>query len=622
MEKVKAKIEYIGADVANVELPAYSGERYAALVPDTLDLQERAALAVNGLTGTTDPEVDYEIYWLITFAADPPFMSHDQNDHVQIKFHEALPLMRIISGSNLNKHVEQRWMEVLLQMQGPDGLLYYPVAGRPWVGQGTFVEQFGSLPEGGHYTEPFANGRLLGAIAIYYKLTGEERWRNLGTGIVDGLARQAVDRGDYAYFTKGMYGVCEVSDPSSPVPDPWTNMPFGWTTMGLAQFYRATGYEPALTLSRKLATFMGLHSGLFDADGCFLDVDRHCHAHLHPLLGILEYAVQTGDREMIELVRKGYEHARANMWPVMGYVPETINPQVFQTSEICGVADMIALALKLTRAGLGDYWDDVDRWTRNHFAEGQLTSTDWIEEMIANMPISPRQMHQGPLVGYWKAKMPDPPIDGQSTADNVAERCVGCFSGWPSPNNWHGRFEHPVLKELSIQQCCTGNGTRAIYYIWENIITREGEKLKVNLLLNRASPWADVDSHIPYAGQVDVKIKVACDLAVRIPEWVAPDQTRCRIGSADRPLSWDGRYALVGVVKAGDVVSLSFPIRERTEAVNIYGKDYMLTIKGSEIVHIEPPGQYGPLYRRDHYRQDTTRWKRVERFVSDSSIDW
>ncbi len=33
----------------------YAGDRYQAVVPDTLDLAERAALALNGLGGTSDP---------------------------------------------------------------------------------------------------------------------------------------------------------------------------------------------------------------------------------------------------------------------------------------------------------------------------------------------------------------------------------------------------------------------------------------------------------------------------------------------------------------------------------------------------------------------------------------
>src|SRR5712691_1549022 len=104
-------------------------------------------------------------------------MYHDWNDHVQVKYQEALPLMRLVSGSHLNEEVDQRWMEVVVQIQGPDGLLYHPLAGRPWARRGIWTEGFGPLPKGDQYTEPFDNGRMLGAIALYYKLTGNDLWK-------------------------------------------------------------------------------------------------------------------------------------------------------------------------------------------------------------------------------------------------------------------------------------------------------------------------------------------------------------------------------------------------------------------------------------------------------------
>src|SRR5262245_53805217 len=64
----RVPIEYINPEVPAVEVPPYLGRREEAFVPDTLDLQERAALAVNGLTGPTDPAADYELYWLVSFG--------------------------------------------------------------------------------------------------------------------------------------------------------------------------------------------------------------------------------------------------------------------------------------------------------------------------------------------------------------------------------------------------------------------------------------------------------------------------------------------------------------------------------------------------------------------------
>ncbi len=100
-------IGYIRQQIPAFSVPAYRGERYLALAPDTLDLQERAALAVNVLTRATDPLADYEIYFDVFFKARPPRMEHNFSDSCQSKFMEALPLMRIISGSDLNTEVDR-----------------------------------------------------------------------------------------------------------------------------------------------------------------------------------------------------------------------------------------------------------------------------------------------------------------------------------------------------------------------------------------------------------------------------------------------------------------------------------------------------------------------------------
>ena len=43
---------------------------------------------------------------------------------------------------------------------------------------------------------------------------------------------------------------------------------------------------------------------------------------------------------------------------------------------------------------------------------------------------------------------------------------------------------------------------------------------------------------------------------------------------------------------------------------------------GADVVHIDPPGVRGPLYQRAHYRGGETRWRRVQRFVSDETVAW
>jgi hypothetical protein len=54
----------------------------------------------------------------------------------------------------------------------------------------------------------------------------------------------------------------------------------------------------------------------------------------------------------------------------------------------------------------------------------------------------------------------------------------------------------------------------------------------------------------------------------------------------------------------------------------IQKEKYTLVRKGNEVVAIDPPGRYCPLYQRDHYRVNDTRWRKVERFVSGEQVYW
>jgi len=88
------KLNHIRTEIPDFAIPAYEGRTYEDLVPDTLDIQDRASLAVNGLTGPTDPDLDHLLYFNATFQTNPPVMWHRGSDLCVTKFEESLPLMR------------------------------------------------------------------------------------------------------------------------------------------------------------------------------------------------------------------------------------------------------------------------------------------------------------------------------------------------------------------------------------------------------------------------------------------------------------------------------------------------------------------------------------------------
>ena len=331
-------IQYIRSEIPRFDIPAYRGERYEAFVPDTIDWQERAGLAIHALTSATDPDADHETWWRVVMHGDRPIMLHDNNDQVQNEMQQSLVLLRMMTGSDSNEQVDVDWMSMLLHMQGPDGLLYYPVRGRPWQRLGVDGAQYGGLPEGDHATGPYNNGEILGAVALYYLRSGNRVWKDLGVGVVDGLARLGVDRGDYVFYPKGMYGLGEISDQAAPIPaHSYRNMALGWMAQGVLRFARASGHEPALNLGTKLLNFVRRHAGMYAGDGNWLpdnprqSTSTHFHAHTYPLVGMLEQAVLTGDRDLMDFVNTGYEYGKAHGETITGFFPEHLHTGRLET---------------------------------------------------------------------------------------------------------------------------------------------------------------------------------------------------------------------------------------------------------------------------------------------------
>ena len=605
-------IQYVNSKIPGFELPPYRGERYAATVPDTLDIAERARFAIHALTEATNPLADHEIYCIVYFHTNPPSMMQNcWHPTLLPKFMWALLLARLVSGSELNLNVERRWMEVALRMQGPDGLIYAPVKGRPWAFEWWQIRSL-ALPTD-QILQPFDCGVMLSAMSQFARRDPGPVWRSSLKRLVDGIRELAVIDGDDAYF----WPSCILASKDRPTHPPMSTLPFETETsvvpLGLVQAFGVLGDESALVLAKKLIHY--LRQYFYRPDGSFLArpglaMKAHTHSHLRGLLAMEEYAEVAGDRELMDFVVRSFEYVRdqgANVAPgvldsdlvktpgagLVGFFPEWTNSPSLQTAETCQVADMIALALRLSEAGVGDYWDDADRWIRNQFAENQLLNIDW--------------------VGRLGKSGPAPKTGNHISTQRVAERNHGAFAGCPSPNDWYARA---AQGQHAIGHCCTANGTKTLAWIYERIVRYKDGRLRVNLLLNRASPWADINSYIPYQGRIEIRIKQAVDLSVRIPEWVTPEQAHCRINQQERPLSWEGRFAKVGRVGAEEQVTVTFPIYEHTDKVLIEKATYTLLRKGNEVVSIAPQGVNSPLYQREFYRENEPRMRTVTRFVS------
>ncbi len=553
------------------------GDRYTARVPDTLDIQDRANLAIQTMTNCADPDNDYATYLDFDLMRNPPIMY--RTEFPDGKYMEATALLRHLTGSDVNLHVDQ-------------------------TKRIKFIQEISNYCA--HFWFDLSGGRVLSWIGNNYRLENDPCWHELAKLAINRMTSSMVFKDDYCYLP----------DSNNKMPTGWEATWGGWTLQGLAQLYANIGDQDILELTRKVARYYKDHARILDSEARFIarhpsdymphDEERelgreaeytaplHFHHSGNTLEGISAYALVANDKEFASFAKKGYEWARSLGSPLVGFFPEYIDVwaegRPYVVCETCCTVDMILLAMNLTESGQGDYWDDVDRYVRNQFVEMQLLDNNWLKEAVA--------------------KLPHTPVGENENGDSVAEKIVGAFSSWASANDWY------VDGQPGTTSCCIANGSRALYFVWDRMIKFRNDTLAIHLLFNHVSNWADINSYIPYEGRVDIIMKCGCNLEIRLPEWVQPHEVTCAVNRNKRELSFKGRYALIGFVEPGDLVAFSFPITERAVEEKIGDFHYKLIIKGNDVVSISPAGKWYPFYQREKYRNNQVKWVEKTRFIS------
>ncbi len=471
-------------------------------VPDTLDLADNALLAIHAITNGMDLSLENRLWFSIYFDRRPLCMRHHEPSEFDQagKYLEGLTLMRIMTGSNLNQDREDAFWSFIENHTKPDGLIYY------------HPDQPGE-PPANSYTQART---LLARICCYELQPDPETKKNIELTI-DSMVEQKLTRG------------------------------FGFgPLLPAVRYYMLTGYSNSMILSRM--DFDALEqAGTFNEDGSF---GGHFHYHSGAAIGLLAYGLITKNEALVQKIRRVYEFARSKGTDY-GYFPECVAPApwvMLISNEGCCTADMTSLAAILSRAGAGDYWDDLDRYLRNQLTEIQMKRTGFFDRIpIENQVSIPISLQRG------ECEFDDP------------TRFVGSFAGWAAPNDFAGPAH------FWLQQCCLGNCPRGLYQGWESIVTPSGSGVRVNLLLNRSTPDLDVDSFLPYEGKLDIRIKKQTCAEVRIPGWVDLAKVNVTVDSRQAEVSWNGRYLALPSLQAGSKVTITFPVTEWTTAYSLPG---------------------------------------------------
>lgn len=627
-------------ELSEFVVPSHLGAATSASLPGTLDLAQHARLAIHGIGNTIDPDL-LTMWGLVHFTAPRAHLSHwaSAETLVDPKLAESMTLLRLMSGSTEHQELEARYFGAILSRL--EGGLYWDryTPSRPWRNQYS-PSFYGPGRDEDFCTLPGA-GRMLRTMYIWHELGVEtDRMEQESKALIQGLLNIAVKKSDYAFYPeKGGWG-----EPCAYPRSGWINTDeaqgeteggegsvvcmHGHQIYGAAMWYHLTRDPSALDLAAKLCRYVTLPrfwGGVPDltADRSNLPAHivphrsdppftaghehgkwfSHFHARAIALRGILEFARVAGDSRLAEFVRRSYEFTQSQGIPRMGWI--NCYPGFLNHVEGCALGDLVALGIRLSDAGLGDYWDDVDAVVRNQLVEQQVARPDHLQRIA-------QQATDQCCVGTVKGQIVFP--------ENIYEDTLGVYFGTALPVS---------VPRPWVMHCCTANATQGLYYAWEGALREQGRQAEVNLFINRPGRLLDIDSFLPYAGKVIFHIKQEITrLAVRIPAWVMRQDIHIGLqqaGGSEMTLSpdWIGNRLIFTGLTAGDQLTLVFPLTTQTftyttNAHTPFEQAYSLTCRGSTVVQITPrdPSELSyPLYERDAMLSSEIPWRDTQRFV-------
>ncbi len=579
------------------------GEWYEATVPDTLDLAERAEYSINALSRNLEPDKFYAVLQGFNYGADNYTIS-GLTWNITPKNLRGLPMMRTMCGSDENIDIEYEAMRALVRQVHPDGQIYYP------------FDQDGP-PKDTSY--PLANGIAGLTFLVWHARDGNPAWLDLVKLVCQGLKNSAIEVEDRAYWppessikqdgswhftdrenAKPFY---EYTPPDEPDFD---QQGFeGSIKFEQSQAYRllalcyALGGDPeAMETARKVVRFV-LKPGMWENtdDEGYSGHEHgiwagHFHANITNLHALLDVAMIENSQRIKQIVREGYDHAIRQGVVRIGWFPGWTLPEKYKRekhyhsiTELCGLSDMVILGVKMSDAGMGDYWDDVDAIVRNQFTAQQIIDMGHMRRIAGG---------------------------GHEHDADLAR-----FQGGFGPGK-------PTQLDPTMWGCCTANGAIGLYYAWHGITRFRDGVATVNLFLNRASKWMDIDSHVPYEGKVVLRNKLAHTASVRIPSWVDLDAVRCEVNDEPAVPAHYGRRLLITGLNKGDTITLTFPLKDQTDKYFIHDKEYTFQFRGSTVVDVAPraddTGKY-PIYLRDRYKAGWAPMRKVKRFAAADVLD-
>jgi len=338
------------------------------------------------------------------------------------------------------------------------------------------------------------------------------------------------------------------------------------------EFFKATGYRPAL----ELATRLGLEivfSG-FPTDGSLRGYDHGFEvvAEMNALAALaLVLREETGDQAqrraewIMGLVRARYDNAVNTLMSQTGWFPETISRQS-DVGEANNTAELIETAIKFGDWGWPEYYQDAERFARAHLLPSQLLDTDFIVEN------------------------PTPRSDGER---NVKARIKGAF-GFPAPYGMVPTHNPYFVGAYFLDIAAGGVATAA--EVMANSSRFIDGKHVVNLLFDHETQYLRFEGPYPDRYALRITLKQPGSLDVRLSDWVDRSKLEVSVGGVGIPFESTNHYLRIEAPPVGEEISIRFPLKEYRTSEVLNGRTIDYLWRGDSIIAVSQMGSTFPFF--------------------------
>jgi hypothetical protein len=359
------------------------------------------------------------------------------------------------------------------------------------------------------------------------------------------------------------------------------------------EYHALSGSRRARDLADRLLAYFVDVSGLVAPGGSF-----HGHVHAEGYAGLATAAAYqariAGRADRLEWARRVYTWIRHRA-TAHGWIPDAMDlpeqhywywyhvPWLPVTCETCALSDVVQLAAALAESGYPEYWDDVERFTRNHLLASQFP--DAPEFLPSNAQVTP-----------------------------ALHALAGSFASATLPNSLLGF--RVTSTEPIVEGCCTGSGARALQLAWEHAVEDRPDGLYVHLGFNGDHPAAELLCYEPYLGQRQVRLHAARRVLIRLPQYARPDEAELWVDETRQEPTWRGAYADGGLLGPGQVATLRYPLRRWTEQVEVNRETLTVDWKGGTVLEVRPYGAAPIPYRRAALARASLPWQAAPAYPS------